>query len=133
MNKYRTTLAGFGLLASLSAADSVHSADARTSATASIIAPTNVSTSASSAYTEVIFRNGTGSLSIRIPGAPARRSLAQSFCGWAMTGGGNNRCDAPWTLLVVNDGTLTGQQGVSLSLTRQSEASNVVIAMLAYN
>jgi hypothetical protein len=100
---------------------------------ATIIAPVNVSTSAVAAYTQVLFSSSTGTLSIRIPIAQATMGLAHSACGWAMNGGGNSQCNAPMTLQMVNDGTLTGQQGVSLSVTRESDASGVVIAMLAYN
>ena len=122
-----------GLLASATGAGVVYSAGAKTSASVTIVAPVNVPESATDAYANVLFRSSTGNLSIRIPGAPARRSLVQYVCGWAMTGGEFNQCNAPVTLQVVNDGTLTGQQGVSLSVTRESNSSGVVMAMLAYN
>ena len=122
-----------GFFASLTGASIVHSAGARSSASATIITPVNVSTSAVAAYTQVLFSSSTGTLSIRIPIAPATRGLVQSACGWAMNGGGNSQCNAPTTLQMVNDGTLTGQQGVSLSVTRESNASRVVMAMLNYN
>jgi hypothetical protein len=135
MHKYRKTLAMAGLCVSLTTANTVLSAGAKTSANASvtIVSPVNVSAYAAAAYTQVLFKRSTGTLSIRIPGAPATRGLVQSACGWAMSGGGNNRCDAPLTLQVLNDGTLNGQQGVSLSFTRVSDVSRVVLAMLAYN
>jgi hypothetical protein len=122
-----------GFFASLTGASIVHSADARSSATATIIAPVNVPESATTAYTHVLFRSNTGTLSIRVPIAPTTTGLVQSACGWAMNGGGNSQCNAPTTLQILNDGTLTGQQGVSLSVTRESNASRVVMAMLNYN
>ena len=125
--------AWIGILVSLTAANNVYPAGATAHASATIIAPVNVSTSAAAAYTQVIFNSSTGTFSISIPLAHGTRGLVQSTCGWAMSGGANNRCNSPVTLQVVNDGTLTGQQGVSLTLTRESDVSRVVLAMLAYN
>jgi len=47
--------------------------------------------------------------------------------------GANDRCHSPVAVPVVNDGTLIGPQGVSLSLTREADVSNAVKATLAYD
>lgn len=122
-----------GLFASLAVASGVHSAGARSSASATIIAPVNVSKSAAAAYTQVLFSSSTGILNIRISSENETGDIVLSTCGWFMNGVGNNRCNARTTLQVSNDGTLNGQQGVSLSVTRESHTNGVVMAMLAYN
>lgn len=121
------------LLASVAGADVVHSAGANASASATIVAASNDAAAVSGAFAHVLFSSTLGVLTIRIPGAPARLSLVASVCGWAMSGGPNIRCNAPMTWQVLNDGTFNGQQGASLSLTPNADASGVVMAMLAYN
>lgn len=123
----------FALLGSLAGADVSHSAGAHAGAGATIVAAPNDATAVSGAFTHVLFSSSLGVLTIRIPGAPARMAWVASACGWAMSGGPNNRCNAPLTWQVLNDGTFNGQQGASLSLTRNADASGVVMAVLAYN
>jgi hypothetical protein len=116
------------LFASLAAANTANSAGAKAGASATIIAAANVSVSAA-AYTQVLFSSSTGTLSIRIPVSSAASGLIQSPCGGGL---GNYHCNAPMRLQVVKDGTLTGQQGVSLSVTREIDSSGVLTALLAY-
>jgi hypothetical protein len=127
------TLAWLALFVSLAGADRVHSAGAHARASATIVAASNDATAISGAFTQMLFSQSTGVLTIRIPGAPARSVVVASVCGWAMSGGAHHRCNAPLTWQVLNDGTLNGQQGVSLSFTREGGASSMVVAMLAYN
>ena len=54
-------------------------------------------------------------------------------CDESKSAGTNGRCESPVPLQVVKDGTLNGTQGVSLTLTREADASNAVTATLAYD
>ncbi len=60
---------------------------------------------------------------------PANVSASAS----AACAGANDRCHSPVVVPVVNDGTLIDTQGVSLSLTRETDVSNAVKATLAYD
>lgn len=51
----------------------------------------------------------------------------------AACAGATDPCHSPQTLQVVNDGTLTGPQGVSLYVTRPADSGNAVTATLAYD
>lgn len=146
MTPYRRILLGVGLLASLTAANSVPSAGAKsstsTSASVTIIAPANVSASASKAYKHLLFHNITGDLTIRIPGVLERVVWPAST--HACTSHRNNQ-DRPEvsakedsnddraTLYWIYDGTLIGEQGTSFAFTRASDPSGAAMAVLAYN
>jgi len=93
----------FGLMASLTAANGVQSAGVSASASATIVVSTHVSTSVSAA------------------------------CKEAKSGDPKERCPEPVTLQVLNDGTLIGTQGVSLTVSREADASNAATATLAYD
>lgn len=54
-------------------------------------------------------------------------------CDESTTGNTNLRCRDLVTVQVVRDGTLIGPQAVSLTLTREVDASNAVTATLAYD
>lgn len=125
-----TTSALIGFFASLTGADNLHSAGAKASATATIVSPVLVS---AAVYfpPEVLFSTSTGVLTIRIPGAPARVASVVPSCGVA--GGAGNGCTTPTTLQLVRDGTLRGEQDVSISLIQRNDTDSVVTAILAYN
>lgn len=103
MRKCPLSVLGLGLLASLTTANVVQSADARAHAGVTIVLSVNVSTSLS------------------------------AVCEEPISGHLNGQCHAPVTLQVESDGTLIGPQGVSLTLTPEAEARNLLTATLAYN
>jgi len=121
-----------GLLANLTGADTVHSAGASASAAATIVAPVSTSASITTAFTQTLFSTSTGVLTIRIPGAPMKIMSVEYSCG--MTNSLAKACNAPTTLQVVNDGTLNGSHGISISLTQgDGNSPDAVMAMLNYN
>jgi hypothetical protein len=103
MKKRPLSVLCFGLIASLTAANVAQSAGVSARASATIVVSTHVSTSVA---------------------AP---------CNESKSGGANGRCPEPLNLQVVKDGTLNGTQGVSLTLTREADASNAATATLAYD
>jgi hypothetical protein len=117
------------LLAGLAGPGMAYSAGANASATASIIAPTNAS-SAVSTY-QLLFNTSTGSLSIRINGAPARVALLTSAC--SLFSGIGNQCNSATTFQVASDGRLDDDEGVSISLSQSDADKTVLMAMLAFN
>ena len=133
---YRTAV-WISLLAGLTAANTVHSAGARASAKAgaraTIVAPANVSASASTGYKHLLFSNSTGDLTIRIPGVLERVVWPASTHAWNSHRNNQDSTDDRATLHWVNDGTLIGEQGTSFAFTRASAPSGAVMAVLAYN
>jgi hypothetical protein len=114
------------LLAGLTGSVTAHSAGASASATASVIAPSNAS-STFSAY-ELLFDTSTGSLSIRMNGSPARLTLLEPAC---IKQSGGYQCNSATTLQMASDNTLN--EGVSVSLIQSDADKTIVMAMLAYN
>jgi hypothetical protein len=103
MKKRPLSVLGLGLLASLTAANGVQSADASAHAGVTIVVSVNVSTSLT------------------------------AVCDESISGHVNGQCHAPVILQVESDGRLIGPQGVSLTLTPEAEARNLLAATLAYN
>lgn len=56
-----------------------------------------------------------------------------AVCDEPTSGATNLRCRVTVTLQVLNDGTLIGKQGVSLTVTREADASNAATITLAYD
>lgn len=56
-----------------------------------------------------------------------------AICDEPTSGATNLGCRDPVDLQVLNDGTLIGKQGVSLTVTREADASNAATITLAYD
>jgi len=56
-----------------------------------------------------------------------------TVCGETQSAGVNGRCLEPVSLQVAKDGTLNSTQGVSLTLTREVDASDALKATRAYD
>lgn len=133
------------LLAGLLGPGIVHSVAATASATASIIAPANVTSAAFSAIKsaafsavtstdfsavashQIIFSTSTGVLTIRLMGAPASAAEVATACS------AGRGCNAATTLQLTSDGTLNAENGVSMSFLQSDDNKAIVMAMLSYN